>query len=437
LGRSRYARRRVVGLLLVALVVALCASPQFRNIRNLPSEIRLTPGQLLQITVGLPIALSVRADPAELLRLNGRATSFSIEPQALGRVKLSFMLFGVIPVKRMAVEVVPRIALVPGGHSIGVLLSSEGVLVVGHDSILGADGKIHRPALEAGITKGDIIVRIAGRRVSGDEEARDLIDQVGRLGRPVDVEYRRAGQTATCTIRPVHCRDTGRFRVGLLIRDVAAGVGTLTFYDPKTLRYGALGHVVADVDTNTPLTIKDGRIVAATVAGIEQGRKGQPGEKIGTFLEDQDVVGTIDRNTSFGIGGRLTKTLPNSLYSSPLPVALSGEIEEGPAEMVTVVDGERLEKFTVQIQRVLRQAKPDGKGLVIKVTDQRLLSRTGGIVQGMSGSPIIQKGRIIGAVTHVFVNDPSRGYGVLAEWMAAEMGLLGNGQVAAVVGQVY
>lgn len=408
--------------------------------RRLPSQIRLTPGQLQQIVVGLPFGVSVRADQSDLVRLNGREAvdgawsvnlwrPVAIESLALGRANLDFRLFGLIPFKKMVVEVVPRVSLMPGGHSIGVLLAADGVLVVGHDAILGGDGKIHRPALEAGIVKGDVIVRINGRRLYGDEEAKDLIDQLGRLGKPVEIEYRHQGQTNMTIVKPVFCRETGRFRVGLLIRDAAAGVGTLTFFDPTTLRYGALGHVITDVDTSLPVTIDDGRIVSAVVSGIEQGRRGQPGEKIGAYLEGQDAIGTITHNSAFGIGGTLRAPLTNDLFPSPLPVALSQEVEEGPAEIVTVVNGDRLEKFSVQIQKVMRQAKPDTKGLVIKVTDARLLARTGGIVQGMSGSPIIQNGRIVGAVTHVFVNDPSRGYGVLAEWMAAEMGLFKQGSL--------
>lgn len=432
--------RRAVGLVLAVLIIALFASPPFQNIRNVPSEIRLTPGQLQQIAVGLPFGVSVRVDQSDLVKLNGREPvdgawsvnlwhPVAIESQALGRANLDFRLFGFIPFKKMVIDVVPRVSLVPGGHSIGVLLAADGVLVIGHDPILGNDGKLHRPALEGGIVKGDVIVRINGRRLYGDEEAKDFIDQLGRLGKPVEIEYRHQGQTVVTTVKPEFCRETGRFRVGLLIRNAAAGVGTLTFYDPETLRYGALGHVITDVDTNLPVTIDDGRIVAATVSGIEQGRRGQPGEKIGAYLEGQEAIGTITLNSSFGIGGTLRTPLVNELFPAPLPIALSQEVKEGPAEIVTVVDGDRLDKFAVQVLKVIRQAKPDTKGLIIKVTDPRLLARTGGIVQGMSGSPIIQNGRIIGAVTHVFVNDPSRGYGVLAEWMAVEMGLFNRGSL--------
>ena len=438
-------RRRAIGIAFAVLIIAVFASPQFQNIRNVPASIRLTPGQLQEIVVGMPLGVSVRADQSDLVKLNGREAvagvwsvnlwrPVAIEPQALGRVNLEFRFFGFIPFKKMVVEVVPRVSLVPGGQSIGVLLAADGVLVVGHDSILGPDGKIHRPALEAGIVKGDVILRINGRRLYGDDEAKDLIDQLGRLAKPIDIEYRHQGLTLTANVRPVFCRETGRFRVGLLIRDAAAGVGTLSFYDPESLRYAALGHIITDIDTNQALTIDDGRIVSATVSGIEQGKRGQPGEKIGAYLEGQDPIGTIDNNTPFGIGGKLRAALVNDLYTSPLPLAFSQEVTEGPAEILTVVEGDRLEKFAVQIQKVVRQSKPDTKGLVIRVTDPRLLARTGGIVQGMSGSPIIQDGRIVGAVTHVFVNDPARGYGVLAEWMAAEMGLFRRGSVTRLEG---
>ncbi|MDI3281150.1 MAG: SpoIVB peptidase S55 domain-containing protein, partial [Bacillota bacterium] len=167
----------------------------------------------------------------------------------------------------------------------------------------------------------------------------------------------------------------------------------------------------------------DGRIVPATVAGIQPGNRGQPGEKVGVFHHQAEVVGRIEKNTPFGIYGRLEKIPPRFPFQMPVPVAMAYEIREGPAEMWTVISGDQIQRFQIRITKVNRKFRADGRGLVLQVTDRQLLQRTGGIVQGMSGSPILQGGKIVGAVTHVFVNDPARGYGILAEWMLEEAGL--------------
>jgi len=166
-----------------------------------------------------------------------------------------------------------------------------------------------------------------------------------------------------------------------------------------------------------------GRIVKADIQGIKPGKKGEPGEKIGIFNGDE-LRGNIEINSHFGIFGRLNKPLDNPYYKNGIPIALSNQIKEGPAEIITVISGDKLEKFDIRILRVLPQHQPTGKGLVIQITDPRLLKATGGIIQGMSGSPIIQEGKLVGAVTHVFVNDPTKGYGCLAEWMLLEAGIV-------------
>jgi stage IV sporulation protein B len=226
------------------------------------------------------------------------------------------------------------------------------------------------------------------------------------------------------SLTPIHDLETQRYRIGLYVRDSAAGVGTLTFFYGKTQTYGALGHVITDNDTNQPIDCDEGKIVMATVSGIHQGKRGQPGEKIGVFIEEDQIIGDIQKNTNFGIYGRLTNQIEHQLYPEALPVASMSQIQIGPAHMLTVVDGEKIEPFAIDIQKVNLQESPEGKGLVIQVTDKRLLEKTGGIVQGMSGSPIIQNGKIIGSVTHVFVHDPTKGYGCFMDWMLMESGLI-------------
>lgn len=197
----------------------------------------------------------------------------------------------------------------------------------------------------------------------------------------------------------------------------------MTFYDPKSKKYGALGHVISDMDTKKPIVVEDGQIVRSTVTSIEKGSNGVPGEKLARFSEDRQIIGNITRNSPFGIFGKLSSTMENGIMDKAMPIALSHQVKEGPAKILTVVDDDQVKEFDIEIMSTIPQKFPATKGMVIKITDPKLLKKTGGIVQGMSGSPIIQNGKVVGAVTHVFVNDPTSGYGVHIEWMLNEAGI--------------
>ncbi|HMM21283.1 MAG TPA: SpoIVB peptidase [Selenomonadales bacterium] len=421
-------RRSALGLLIAVLVVAFCLSPQFRAIYQLPPHMRIIEGETAIFTVNFPMILTVNHD--QTFRIQSPLTGFSfsqpvsLEPVKLGRATVEFKLLGLIPVRTVQVDVLPPIKLVPGGHSIGVVLHSQGVIVVGNSPVLTDTGQNATPAKDAGMAVGDVILSINGTPVHSDAQVAEIIDSTGREHQPVDLLVKRGDSRINLSVTPVLCSETKRYRVGLFVRDSAAGVGTLTFYDPQTNTYGALGHVITDSDTNQPIDCEQGKIVMATVSGIQQGKRGQPGEKIGLFIEEDQILGNIQKNTQFGIYGQLTAPLAAKSKEEALPVASMSQVQTGPAEILTVVDGQQIEHFRIEIQKVNLQETPEGKGLVIKVTDPRLLEKTGGIVQGMSGSPILQNGRIVGAVTHVFVHDPTRGYGCFVDWMLMESGLI-------------
>ncbi|WP_242868731.1 SpoIVB peptidase [Desulfotomaculum copahuensis] len=340
-----------------------------------------------------------------------------------GRLDMQYRLLGLFPLHHTVVNVVPVKRVIPGGHSIGVLLHARGVIVAGLTAVQDRSGTKVCPASRAGIASGDVILGINGRPVNSDRQLRDEISRCGAGGKPVLLEVRRGTKVFNTTVQPVLCPETGRYCIGLYIRESAAGVGTLTFYDPEARKYGALGHVIADLNTSKKIDLINGSIVQAAVQGIHPGRRGRPGEKVGLF-RGEGMKGNIEKNTTFGIFGTLEKPLSNPYYRQPVPVALAYQVKRGPAEILTVLHENKIERFRIEIVQVMPQARPDGKGMVIRVTDPRLLQAAGGIIQGMSGSPIIQDGKFAGAVTHVFVNDPARGYGVQAEWMLLEAGLL-------------
>jgi len=341
-----------------------------------------------------------------------------------GSYVATLRLFDIIPLKAINVDVVPQIKVHPSGHSIGVVLKAQGVMVVGFSPVMNEGGIKVQPARDQGIQIGDIISKINKEPVGSDQELAELINKYGGLDKQVSLEIIRDGMRMDFSLEPTKCGDTARHRIGLYVRDTAAGIGTLTFFEPNSGKYGALGHVITNVDIKEELEDGMGRIISASIQRITQGRKGFPGEKVGSFSNDTFLSGVIMKNCILGIYGILDKVPTNTYYNEPIPVAFANQINTGKAHILTVLEGDKIEKFEIEIERVIAHQRSNGKGLLIKITDDSLLERTGGIIQGMSGSPIIQNGKLIGAVTHVFIQDPTRGYGILAEWMIEEAGII-------------
>ncbi|MGI6659446.1 MAG: SpoIVB peptidase [Dethiobacteraceae bacterium] len=427
-------RRQRFALLLLGFLLLLAAVFPWRIWLAMQNEVRLLEGCQYYVNIASPLSIHVKGDKAGILTLNGSPVSaqsckynlsspLQFSAQNLGSVNLEFKLFGVIPLRQLTVNVLPEKKLIPGGHSIGIKLHSEGVLVVGHHLVQGR-GVSASPAKEAGIEVGDVLLAIEGTKLADANQVAEVINQ-HKDKSILTFQVKRGERIFTAAVKPLLCQETNRPRVGLYVRDSAAGVGTLTFYDPQTQIYGALGHVITDVDTNQAIEIKDGEIVKASIVNIRAAQRGSPGEKTGVFQEGEDLAGTIEKNCQFGIFGRLSSIMPvQGSSSKALPIALASQVKPGPAQILTVLEGTTIESFDIEIQRVYNQSRPSDKGMIIEITDERLLEATGGIIQGMSGSPIIQNGRLVGAVTHVFVNDPTRGYGIFLEWMIAESGLL-------------
>ncbi|WP_141264937.1 SpoIVB peptidase [Moorella sp. E308F] len=410
--------RQVFGLVLAALLLYGGMLPPVRGFFSLPQMLRLSTAAPFKLNWELPPGLARQVE-VQVNSLDEISTASQGRP---GWWQLQLKLFGLIPLKNITVQMVQPVSVFPGGQAIGVLLKTEGVMVVGQAAVTDNQGNKLYPARQAGLETGDTIVAIDGQKVSSDQEVASLIDAAGRAKRSLRLTVRRDEHLFSLNIQPLYCRETGRYRIGIFVRDSTAGVGTLTFYDRDKSVFGALGHIVTG-DGQTGMNISGGRIVAAAIQGIHQGRRGQPGEKIGVFLENSSFSGIIKKNTTVGIFGTITGNIPG-YFTSPLPVALAETVRPGPAEILTVVEGEKVERFQVEIERVMLHQRASGRGLILRITDPRLLALTGGIIQGMSGSPIIQDGQLVGAVTHVFINDPTRGYGVLAEWMLQETDLV-------------
>jgi stage IV sporulation protein B len=417
-------------LFFLAVTVFWMALTGWQLQANTIENIRIYQGESHYVNLQIPF-LYVRGDRHDVILFNGNPlpqkssrvnTPISLEGQNLGQVKLEFSLFGWIPLRRITVNVLPEIKLVPGGHSIGIKLRAQGVSVVGF-YYFDVNGKSLSPAREAGVKIGDSILKINGEDVDNAPGAARLLEKRG--GRQVALLINRRGKMIKLSLRPLYSTADGAYRIGLYLRDSAAGVGTLTFYDPETRRYGALGHIILDSDTHQPINLSEGSIVKAKIINVKAAQKGQPGEKTGIFIDGS--LGNIEKNSPYGIFGEITDLhKPESPYPDPLPMALSTQVETGPAEILTVIDGETIDSYAVVIEKISYQASPADKGIVIRVVDEKLLQSTGGIIQGMSGSPIIQNGKLVGAVTHVFINDPTRGYGIFIEWMFQEAEIFTN-----------
>ena len=303
--------------------------------------------------------------------------------------------------------------LIPGGFPFGVKFYTKGVMVVGVSQVEGENTSIS-PAENAGIKKGDIITGVNGRNIDTVEEIASAVENSD--GKELTFSVKRGNEEFSAALVPVKNASDGKYKSGMWIRDSTAGIGTVTFINADTLEFGGLGHGICDTDTGSVMPLSRGSVVNVSVTSIVRGVGGRPGELKGEFGSDN--IGQLSCNSSYGVFG-VFYTLPEKTAYSPLPVARKDEVCEGKAQIYSsITDGEN-KVYEIEITKINRTAT-DGKSFVIKVTDPALIELTGGIIQGMSGSPIIQNGKIVGAVTHVLINDPTKGYGIFIENMLLE-----------------
>ncbi|MGG3560956.1 SpoIVB peptidase [Neobacillus rhizosphaerae] len=412
-------RKIIGGILLVSLISLIFFQP-IQQYLAIPKTITVFEGQDYTFKKAAPVSAAIQSHNSTIT-LDQEKHAVSVKATEKGKNEM-LLEFAGIPIKKVDVHVLKDFRVIPGGQSIGVKLNTVGVLVVGHHLINTANGK-KSPGEIAGIKIGDIITEINGNKIEKMTDVAPFVQTAGQDGKALDMVISRESGKFTTKLTPLKDKGENTYKLGLYIRDSAAGIGTMTFVHPQSKKYGALGHVISDMDTKKPIVVEDGQIVRSTVTSIEKGSNGDPGEKLARFSSDREIVGNIQKNSPFGIFGELNKDLKNGIMDKPLPIALSHQVKEGPAKILTVVNDDRVEEFNIEIVSTIPQKFPATKGMVIKVTDPKLLEKTGGIVQGMSGSPIIQDGKLIGAVTHVFVNDPTSGYGVHIEWMLNEAGI--------------
>lgn len=329
----------------------------------------------------------------------------------------TFSLFGAIPVKNVEVREAEAPTLIAGGNPFGIKLLMDGVMVTGLGEVDSGDGAVSCPAADAGIKVGDVIRSADGVSVTSNNQIQEIIGGSG--GRTIKISVNREGHEFTAYLEPVYSKEDRSWRGGMWVRDSIAGIGTMTFINKETGEFAGLGHPICDSDTGETVPLSSGEAVAVEITDTKKGETGIPGELRGNFV-GSEALGTLNRNNGCGIFGNLTDEACGALGGSgqEFKMGYRQEIKTGPAYILTTISGTVPQKYDIEIESVDYGGGDSSKNMIIRITDEELLEKTGGIVQGMSGSPIIQNDKLIGAVTHVFVADPTKGYGIFAENMA-------------------
>ena len=365
---------------------------------TLPDRLYITYGSTMHLPSRFAALINKDSDVMPCMKYEGKEYTASLR------------LLDTIPVKEVQVQVSQRRMVVPGGTPFGIKMFTDGVMVVGKSDIKVGMNNIN-PSKEAGIKIGDMIIAVNGEEVSRVSDVKRPILESD--GSEISISVMRTGELMEFTLTPVRTEYDSTFKAGIWVRDSSAGIGTLTYYDPITLAFAGLGHAVCDVDTGRVMPLSSGQIVDVNISGSNIGLSGRPGELKGSF-NSSTQLGQLLINSEMGVFGILSES---GLSQEPIPMAHRHEVRPGPATILSTISGNKPQKFDVVVEKVNYSDGSDTKNMVIRITDDRLLQATGGIVQGMSGSPIIQDGKLIGAVTHVFVNDPTRGYSIFAENM--------------------
>lgn len=400
--------------ILIVIYVYVC------NITLLPNSVIIFEGEELNLktVVGLKIKRANGTNMPVIQASNLGESEQSSKYETAGTFELNLNLFGTIPVKEIDVNVIPKTKVVPMGNLIGAKLYTSGVLVVGMSEIQGDDQQKHKPYEGSGIEEGDMIVEMDSKKIANTDELVETVNS--SKGKVIQIKYVRNDETITTSIQPIKSEDN-EYKLGLWVRDAAAGVGTLTFYEPSTGKFAALGHGIVDVDTGDIINIANGELVTSNLVAIKKGEKGTPGEIKGS-IDSGVTIGNISKNTNFGVFGLVSnKNNLNLNGTKEYEVALRSEIQTGEAEIICELENEKKERYKIEISKIYTSNNYDNKSMMIKITDERLLQKTGGIIQGMSGSPIIQNGKFVGAITNVLVSDPTTGYAIFGDLMVKQM----------------
>ena len=407
---ARILIKSIFFIFLLSFSVIFCGIAYLEN--NISDEFKIKKGDVLNIDSIIPITTLYKGSEITGRSINAEVgEEFSVELKA----------FGIIPFSTVNVEVVDELHVAVLGTPFGMKLYTEGVLVINVTEVETENGT-QKPATNGGIKKGDYIIKANGVEIDSNEKLTKIVEE--SQGEKINFLVKRNSKKINFSFCAVLCKETKKYKVGIWVRDSSAGIGTLTFYSPATNIIGGLGHGICDEDTGSVLQIDSGEIVNAKILSVEKGAVGSPGQLNGKF--GNKTLGEIQLNCS---GGVYSKSNSNIDTSFLVEVALKQEVKSGKAQVYCTIDGEEPQLFECNITLRSSAYMAPTQNMIVTITDQKLLNKTGGIVQGMSGSPIIQNGKLIGAMTHVLIDDPTKGYGIFAENMLETAQSISNGQL--------
>lgn len=385
----------IIFLLIIYMYVAC--------ITQIPKEIILLKGEKLEIKKMYGI---------EVIETASTSTT------NINTVNIELSLFGKLPIKDINLNFLENAEVIPVGKIIGLKLYTNGVLVVGMSEIESIDNELEKPFENVDIREGDTILKINEKEISDIDDLKKIVNS--SEGENIALTILRDGTIFTSNIKPTQTEEN-EYKLGLWVKDAATGVGTVTFVEKETQKFAALGHGIADADTNKLIDIDSGEIVISKVISISKGEEGKPGEIKGTII-NQPTIGNVEKNTPFGIYGTLSNFTSLNIDSSEvLKVALRNEIKLGDAEVLCSIDGITTKRYKINIEKIYSQNNSDNKSMLIKINDEELIEKTGGIIRGLSGAPIIQNDKIIGAITNVLVSNPKLGYAIFGDLMIKQI----------------
>lgn len=419
--------RKILIISLFINIVVLLFFIYMKLDESIPDKIKIMVGEDEKFNFKLPFLAGFEEDNVDVISVNNEnvpankikldfSKPFTIKSDTKGQYTLVVKLFGFLDFKQVELGVIDSMELIPSGRPIGIYIETDGVMVLGTGVINASDGLNYEPALNK-LKSGDYITAVNGTTVYNKK---DLIKAIQNCnGENVRLNIRRDNKDIEYMITPVKTAN-GEYKIGAWIRDNTQGIGTMTFVTQDD-RFGALGHGITDVDTSLIMQIERGYIYAADIMTIVKGRQGAPGELIGLINQnDKYKIGNINKNTNQGIYGTINNNYTSDNPRGSMPIGLKQEVKLGPATILCCVDNE-IKEYNIKIEKIDINSSSPNKGMIISITDDTLLQMTGGIVQGMSGSPILQNNKIIGAVTHVFIQDSTKGYGTFIENMISNL----------------
>lgn len=420
---------RKILIFLLCINILVLGIFTYKKLDNcIPDKMKIMVGEDEEFDFNLPIEGVIYSQDVDVISVNNKTVptdqikldlnkSFTLKSSTTGKYVINLKLFGIVSFKKVEVGVIDNMELMPCGNSIGIYIETDGVMVLGTGAINATDGLNYEPSLNK-LKSGDYITAINDKTINNKEELIEAIQN--SKGEDIKVDLRRDDKYIKYRITPVKTSD-GEYKIGAWIRDNTQGIGTMTFIT-KEGEFGALGHGITDVDTSMIMEIENGTVYSADIMSIIKGKKGTPGELIGLINQDDgNKIGNIIKNTNQGIFGEVKNNYQVDNNREYLKIGLKQEISLGPATILCSVDNE-VKEYDINIEKIDINSTSPNKGMVIRITDKELLEETGGIVQGMSGSPIIQNGKLIGAVTHVFIQDSTKGYGTFIENMINNLG---------------